>query len=57
MSRRAAQEPRPPGWHEAIAAALRAAPEVSPATAQSVAGLIGPTLAAHLKAQQASAES
>jgi hypothetical protein len=33
---------RPPGWNEAIAAALRAAPEVNPAIAETVAGLLIP---------------
>jgi hypothetical protein len=43
MSRRTAQlgkDARPPGWNEAIAAALRAAPEVNPAIAETVAGLL-----------------
>lgn len=33
-------EKRPPGWHEAIAAALRAAPEPSQELCEKVAGLL-----------------
>jgi hypothetical protein len=39
---------RPPGWREAIAAALRDAPEATTALAESVAGLISPALTEHL---------
>ena len=37
-------ESRPPGWREAIARALRAAPEPSPALCEKVAALIAPSL-------------
>ena len=43
-----AADERPPGWREAIAAALRAAPQVSPALAETVAGLFGTALVNHL---------
>lgn len=40
MTSRTDDATRPPGWYEAIAAALRAAPEPSPELCEKVAALL-----------------
>jgi hypothetical protein len=49
--------PRPPGWTEAITAAISAAPKPSATLIENVAGLLAPALAAHLKAKSTDATS
>ncbi len=44
-----AADERPPAWREHIAAALRAAPAISPALAETVAALIGPAIISELR--------